>query len=160
LPKSGFSRAPRSTGSWTGASKLGEARRADAQCSRTSSGPGAVSLTSFRTGRPHRSWRARRSGWSWKAAVLYHHISRILPRSDLDDASGWKLWSDPPESASRSALDLHGLVWANFYLNLWLAWSPDPPDDDQLALRYSGSGDEYFRTRAPIPSDHQGCCGS
>lgn len=119
---------------------------------------GFVLLIPFRSGRAHRSWRSGRSRRSRETTVLYHHVSRIWPRGDLDDASRWKLWPDPPKPSRRGALNLHCFVRADPYLHLGLEWSPDPPHDDQLALRYSCSRNQYFCMRAPTTSDHHGGC--
>ena len=127
-------------------------------------------LISLGTGRPHWSCRARRtcrSGRSSrtgrsnrprKAAVLYHHIFRIRPGSDLDDAGGGKLWSNPPKPSGRSAFDLHCLAWADFDLHVGLARSSNPSYDYQLAPRYVGSRDQYLCMRIFTPRDHAGGC--
>jgi hypothetical protein len=89
-------------------------------------GPGR----SDRPRRSGRSWRTRRSRRTGEAAVLYQHISRIRPGSDLYGASGGKFWSNPPKSSGRSALDLHCFARADLDLHAGLARSPDPSYDD------------------------------
>lgn len=110
----------------------------------------------WRTGRSGWSSRTGRSSWPRKTAVLYHHLSRIRPRGDLDHASGGKLRSNPPEPSSRSAFDLHCLARANFDLHTGLARPSNPSYDYQLAPRYGGSRDQYFCMRMVTPRDHTG----
>lgn len=98
-----------------------------------------------RSDRARRSRRTRRSRRSGEATILYHHIPRIRPGSDLHDAGSGKFRSNPPKSSSRSALDLHCFARADFDLHAGLAGPPYSSDDDQLALRYVGSRDEDFR---------------
>ena len=131
--------------------------------------PGSVFLGS---GRPHWSCgpgRTCRSGWSSRtgrpsrarmAAVLYDDVFRIRPRRDLDDACRGKLWSDPPKSSSRSALDLHRFGGTDFDLHVRLARPPDPSYDDQLAPRDAGSCNQYFGMRAFTPCDYTRSDGS
>lgn len=111
-------------------------------------GPGR-SDRACRSGRP---WGTRRSG---KAAVLYHHVSRIRPGRDLYDTSGRKLRSNPPKPSGRSALDFHGFAWTDPDLHAGLAGSSYSSDDDQLALRYGGGCYEYFRMRAFSPRNRK-----
>ena len=99
-------------------------------------------LVSLGAGRTHwscRAWRTCRSSWSSRtgrsnrprqAAVLYYHVFRIRPGGDLDDASGGKLWSNPPKPSSWSALDLHCFAGANFDLHVRLARPSNPSYDD------------------------------
>jgi hypothetical protein len=121
-------------------------------------------LASLRSGRAHRSngaWRAcwtGRSNRSGKAAVLYHHVSRIRPGRDLHDTSGGKFWSNPPETARRCAHYLHRFGWANFDLHVGVARSPDPPCDNQFASRYGGGGDQYFRMGISAQRDQTSSC--
>ena len=131
-----------------------------------------ISLGASRTHWSCRAWSTCRSGWSSRtgrsnrprqAAVLYYHVSRIRPGGDLDDASGGKLWSNPPKPSSRRALDLHCFAWANFDLHVGLARPSNSSYDDQLAPRYVGGRDQYLCMRIFTPRDHEdGCnrCGS
>ncbi len=91
---------------------------------------------------------------------MYHHVSRIRPGGDLDNASGGKLWSNPPKPSSRSALDLHCFVWANLDLHAGLARSSNPSYDCQLAPRYGGSRDQYLCVGISTPCGHTDSCDS
>lgn len=123
-----------------------------------------TSLRSDRARRSGRSWRTRRSRRTGEAAILYDHISRIRSGRDLHDAGGGKFRSDPPKPSSRSALDLDGLTRADLDLHAGLAGPPDASDDDQLALRYGGRRDQYFRMCASSAhhriGDHKSCDGA
>ena len=123
-------------------------------------------LISLRPRRAHRSWRtrwSRRSNRSGKAAVLYHHVSRIRSRRDLHDTSGRKFWSNPPKTSRRCALNLHRFGWADFDLHVGVARSPNPSCDNQLAARYGSSRDQYFCLGISAQGDqtsHCDDCGS
>ena len=73
--------------------------------------------------------RTCRSGRSGKAAVFYHHLSLILPGGNFDYASGGELRSNPTKPSSRTALDLHCFVWANFNMHARLARAPNSSYD-------------------------------
>ena len=113
-----------------------------------------------RTCRSRRSGRSRRSSRSSRSAVLYHHVFRIRPGGNLDDASGGEFRSNPGKPAIRSALDLHRFVGVDFDLHVRFARSPHPSDDRQVATRDGGSRDQYFCAGNFAPCDHTGDCGS
>jgi hypothetical protein len=125
-----------------------------------------ISLGSGRTRRtrgpcgPRRTCRSGRSRWSGKPAILYHHFTLVLPRANFDYASGGELRSNPTKPSSRTTLDLDCFVWADFYMHARLARSPNSSYDRQLAARYGGSRDKYFRTRVSTPCDQTGSCNS
>jgi hypothetical protein len=130
------------------------------------SGFAGISLGSGRTHRargsfgPRRTCWSGRSRWSGKSAILYHHFSLVLPRANLDYASGRELRSNPTKPSSRTALDLHCFVWGDFNMHARLARSPNSSYDRQLAARYGGSRNKYFRTRVSAPCDQTGSCNS
>jgi hypothetical protein len=123
-------------------------------------------LISLRPRRAHGSWRTRwsgRSNRSGKAAVLYHHVSRIRPGRDLHNTSGRKFWSNPPKTSRRCALNLHRFGWADFDLHVGVARSPNPSCDNQLAARYGSGRDQYFCLGISAQGDqtsHCDDCGS
>ena len=123
-------------------------------------------LISLRPGRAHRSYGAWRTCWtgrssrSGKAAVLYHHVSRIRPGRDVHDASRRKFWPNPPKTSRRCALNPHRFSWANFNLHVWVARSPNPSYDNQLASRYGGSRDQYFCMGISTQRDQTSSCSN
>jgi hypothetical protein len=125
--------------------------------------PASNALTALRPGRAHRSggtcWTGRpnRSG---KAAVLYHHVSRIRPGRNLDDTGRGKFRSNPPKTSRRCALNLHRFGWIDFDLHLGVAHSPDPSCDNQLASRYGGSRDQYFCLGISARRDQPSSCNN
>jgi len=139
------------TDAWTGRSSVGRPSH-------------RMPLASLRPGRAHRSCGAWRTCWTGrsygagKAAVLYHHVSRIRPGRDLHDTRRGKFWSNPPETSRRCALDLHRFGWADFDLHVGIAHSPDSSCDNQLASRYGGSRDHYFCMSISAQRDQTSSC--
>ncbi len=136
----------------------------DARTRRSSVAP--MPLISLRPGGAHRSCGAWRTCWtgrsdrSGKAAVLYHHVSRIRPGRDLHNTSGRKFWSNPPKTSRRCALNLHRFSWADSNLHVGIARSPDPSCDNQLASRYGGSRDQYFCMGISAQHDQTSSCNN
>lgn len=129
-------------------------------------------LICLRPGRAHRAsgahwaggaWRTRGTGGSnrsGKAAVLYHHVSRIGPGCDLHDTGRGEFRSNPPEPSRRCAHNLHRFSRADFDLHVGLARSPDPSSDNQFASRYGGRRDQYFRMGISAQRDQTSSCNN